>query len=469
MPCAFTTFMKRKSSQPGYRASLYEGAVWPADMANLNRSCCVTGAGLPEGISSADVRVDTLQTPYPVFSYTREDNEVFIIGGCPAVIDKYVAAMDGMPAGTSPVQPHITKFNPLTGEVVQLNLERGADTIPYIGGALMHANGFVYCICQAHLYKINAQDMTIEQSVSLPLSSFDAYNTVYNGLTTSHTGEIIGKYFTYNEQGDNLDARVLMFNPDDIEDYRVFEFEERFHPATARLTVGRSAGGQDYLYHLNRINTFRYHISGMTLAPDKDWIAHYDPYNTGEARNAEPTSPVMSDDFVCYTTNTYHAAQTAMKIFWQDADTIYHESDTLTDSEYISDRNKTHGWSWFHVSIDEINRIVICHDQGNGFISAMRFDEDGITARLWEKDIAMSARPAIASSGSKTFIYATDYVDGNNHLVRLNILTGEEDLRVRTPATRPTISTIVIGRNEVYFGSNETGKSTGLYHRFYIQ
>ena len=59
--------------------------------------------------------------------------------------------------------------------------------------------------------------------------------------------------------------------------------------------------------------------------------------------------------------------------------------------------------------------------------------------------------------------------NGRNHLVVLNLTSGKELCRVATPATRATVSTIVVSTaNEVYFGSNEPGSESGLFHRFYI-
>jgi hypothetical protein len=52
--------------------------------------------------------------------------------------------------------------------------------------------------------------------------------------------------------------------------------------------------------------------------------------------------------------------------------------------------------------------------------------------------------------------------------VVLDLMTGEEMLRVPTPATRATIATIIVSSaNEVYFGSNEPGQPIGLFHRIY--
>jgi hypothetical protein len=66
-------------------------------------------------------------------------------------------------------------------------------------------------------------------------------------------------------------------------------------------------------------------------------------------------------------------------------------------------------------------------------------------------------------------VYFSDYVDGSNHLVVLDILTGDELLRIPTPATRASIGSILPQPNgDVYMASNEPGKPTGFLVRFSV-
>ena len=76
---------EEQMTQPGYRASLYDTA-WPTDMANLSRSNSVVNAGLPRDVTIDDVAIDSVEMPYPVFAYTREEDEVFVIGGTSFVL-----------------------------------------------------------------------------------------------------------------------------------------------------------------------------------------------------------------------------------------------------------------------------------------------------------------------------------------------------------------------------------------------
>jgi hypothetical protein len=42
-------------------------------------------------------------------------------------------------------------------------------------------------------------------------------------------------------------------------------------------------------------------IEQGALTLDTDWCSRYDPYNTGQDENEEPTSPVIANDRVFYT------------------------------------------------------------------------------------------------------------------------------------------------------------------------
>ena len=180
------TSPENPSEQTGYRVSLYDTA-WPVDKANLNRSNSVVDAGLPRDVVAEDIAIESVEMPFPAFAYTRDEDEIFVVGGTSFVLDRYVSEIDGLPSlgllgGQS--APHITKYNPFTGEQIRLELDRGAGS-DYIGGALVHANGYVYVAFQSHIYKIEPESMTIERSVDMPLAPGLARRfTIYNGLTT---------------------------------------------------------------------------------------------------------------------------------------------------------------------------------------------------------------------------------------------------------------------------------------------
>ncbi len=453
--------LENDSNQPGYRASLYD-TVWPADKSNLNRSNCVVNAGLPRDVTAETVTIESVEMPYPVFAYTRDEDEVFVIGGTSFVLDRYVSEIDGMGRlgllrGQS--APHITKFNPFTGEQTRLELDRGAGS-DYVGGALIHANGYIYVVFQSHLYKIEPESMTIERSVDLPLApGFASRFTIYNGLSTSSTGELITKYWSLVGEA----STFLLIDPDSLEITHQLDYPG----ASPRLAVAQAEDGSEYLYHLNTRQAFRLQIEPGALMIDPNWVSGYDPYNTGQLENEEPTSPVVVNGRVFYTTNTIFSAPEPMRIFWQDVETTYSSVSTPLAGPELFAGSEQSGWSFWHLSIDESTGIIIGSDQGNGYLTAVRAIGDNEIERLWQVELNTSAHPVIVSD--REMVYANDFVDGRDHLVVLDLTTGEEILRVPTPATRATIASIIVSSaNEVYFGSNEPGQPIGLFHRIYV-
>ena len=454
----------QSETQPGYRASLYDTA-WPADMANLNRSNSVVNAGFPRGTLSKDVVIETVEMPYPAFAYTKDDDEIFVLGGTPLALDKFVSQMDGMPQGETKADPHLTKYIPSSGELIRLDLNLGK-TVPYIGGALVHANGYIYVVSQAHLYKIDTDSMTIAKSADLPtVPAPNEETTSYNGLATSSNGNLLTKFFALGGgEGEGAsDSIFLQIDPDTLE----VVSSVNYPGASPRLAVDQDAQGNEHLYHLNPSITYRFLIEEDSLTLDENWITRFDPYNTGNDINDEPTSPVIHNGRVHYTTNTIFSSPGAMKIFWQETNTAYTKDAPPLTGPYLFDESAKNGWSFFHLSIDEVTGIVIGNDQGNGLLVALKIDGDGNVTELWKKNLQVSVRPAIVSD--RKMVYATDFVNGNNDLVVLDLETGEELIRKSTPATRKSVSTIVVtSSNEVFFGSNEPGQPTGLFHRFYV-
>ena len=276
--------------------------------------------------------------------------------------------------------------------------------------------------------------MTIERSVDMPLAPGLARRfTIYNGLTTSSTGELITKYWSL--LGDA--STFILMDPDTLEITAQLDRPG----ASPRLTVVPAADGTEYLYHLNKRETFRMRIEPGSLTLDTDWLAPFDPYNTGLAENEEPTSPVVVDGRVHYTTNTSIAATNPMRIFWQDVEARYRPGQTSLTGPELFDGVDGAGWSFFSIAIDEFTGIIIGGDQPNGLLTAVRAVGDDQLERLWQIELTHSAQPMIVSD--REMVYINDFVDGRDHLVVLDLTTGKELLRVPTPATRASITSII--------------------------
>jgi hypothetical protein len=273
--------------------------------------------------------------------------------------------------------------------------------------------------------------MTVESSVALPAAS---PATIYNGLLTSSTGELILKSLSFA----GGESEILLIDPDTLE----ITFSTPCACASPRLSLAVDENGVEHLYHLNREQTFRYVIEPGLLTLDPNWIASFDPDGTGV--NQEPTSPVIVDGRVYYTTNTN-----------LDAELLF---------EGVED---VPGWSFSGISADEASGIFIGVDQANGLINAFQPDESGDIEILWQHEQIIGSGINIVSD--RGLVYANDYVDGSLHLVVRDLFTGEEVLRVPTPATRASLGSIVSTENgDIYMAANEPGQPTGFLLRLYI-
>jgi hypothetical protein len=430
----------------GYRASLYP-TPFPTERKNLNGSHTLLGVGLPRDVTADDLIVETIDMPYPVLLYTRDPHEIFVMGGTPFGIEWYVEQIDGLPAGTNEAAPYLARIDTRTDEITYLDLDRGA-ALPYLGGALMHANGFVYVVSQAHLYKVEAVSLAVVASVDLPAPTAA---TVYNGLATGRTGELILKSLSFASG----DTTLSLVNPDSLD----VVFSTPCDCASPRLTLAVDENGVEHLYHLNREQTFRYIVEPGQLTLDTSWISRFDPDGTGT--NQEPTSPVVLDGRVYYTTNTNLDATLPMRVFWQDVERSYSPQEPpLTGPLLFEDPSAGAGWSFAGLAADETTGILFAADQARGLANAFRPTADGGIDLLWQRELRVSASNTIVAD--RGLVYLTDFVDGSNHLVVLDLMTGEERLRLPTPSTRATIGSLLCtSADEVWLASNEPGRATG--------
>lgn len=447
------------TGQGGYREGFYD-TTFPSERVNLNGSKAVLQGGFPRDTTADDVAIDLIEMPYPVLLYTREPDEIFVFGGTPLIIEDYVSLADGLPTGRNRPSPYLAKYNTVSGEITSLELNRGRG-LPYLGGALVHANGYVYTVSQVHLYKVNPETMTIEESVALPRAGgvFSAPTTIYNGLAVSSTGELILKSLTPNGGM----QKIVLVDPDTLE----ITLELDCECASPRLTVYPTANGEEYLYHLNQEQTFRWLIGPGSLTLDEDWIVSFDPTGQGVDMNEEPTSPVIVGNTVYYTTNTTTDSSTPMRVFWQDIEATYTpDMPPLTGPLLFEGVEDIPGWSFAGLAGDDQAGVLFANDQLNGLFTGFRLTEDDEIERLWQTEIITSQT---ATSSETGMVYVADYADGVLNLVAFDVLTGEELLRIPTPAVRSSIGSILLTENgDVYLAANEPGQPTGFLIRFYI-
>lgn len=419
----------------------------------------ITEGGLPSGFDENNLTIESIQMPFPTLVFAIDEDEVYVIGGQPLGLDLYVnTILTGNPGQPDPnyisqFTPYVTRVNPTTLDTISATLSGGSG-LPYLGGLAKHPNGYLYAVAQARIFKINPDDMSIVQSVDMPLP--DA-QTIYNGVNISSNGRLITKSTALSsfEQG-----QIFMLDENTLETISELEIQA----GSPRLTFDCDTDGNEYIYHLNQDFTFRMIIKDDNIIIDETWQAAYDPY--GDGFKTEPTSPRIFGNKVVYTTNTTFSSTRAMKLFFQDTDRTYSlENDTLDGFFMFSDTN-TAGWDFNGLSVSSSTGIFIGLDQANGRIAAYSIDDNDQLQYLWEREYGISGRPFIAENTGMVYINDFNPEEGSDYLVVLDLFSGTELGRINTPGTTPSIASAAIGKNnDFYYCSNELGESLGFFHR----
>ena len=409
--------------------------------------------------NSVGINVESIQLPFPNLIYPANNDDIYVIGGQPFGLDLYV---NNILTGSRGVfdfkyyrqfSPYLAKINPLTMDYISLDIS-GGKGIPYVGGVVAHSNGFIYAIAKARLFKIDPGNMSIVQFIDLPLPNLFS---IYNGVNVASNGNLVTKSFILN---DYSYGQFFMIDPDDLEIIDQLDTEV----GSARITFDCDSEGNEYMYHINQNYTFRIQVTDNELIIDDTWLASYAPYGAGN--NTEPTSPRILNNKVVYTTNTAMNGTNAMKIFWQDSDRPYSLDTDVLPSNYMFEDTTTAGFSFFGLTTDEQNNIMVGLDQANGKIAAYSIDANDQLQYLWEKEYGISSIPKIDSNAGVVYLNDFDKTQNTDYVVGLNLFNGNELARIPTPGTVPSISNLEVGAyNDVYYCSNEYGSSLGYFHR----
>lgn len=453
----------------------YYDTVWPSEHADLWRSHAATNAGLPANFDPAALQVSTAPLNLPTWGYTRAQDQIFVLGGSPAILDSFTQAIvTGQAQQTPPLEalgnflnpgiPYVAKITPTTMATAPTNLTRGA-TINYTGGLVMHQNGYVYAVSQSVLYKINPDTMQIVASVGLPLVGnmwIQQYWTTYNGMQVLANGELVLKGFNLINNVDTS-GYFLLVNPDTLR----FDVQQDTVVSSARLMIQQNPDSSGYLYHVNALDSLRFQLSPSGLQLDDAWTRAYRAEGDG---TTQASSPMLFGPLgqVVFANNTAATPTKPISLFTQPVD---NEAEAIPGTTVPGQPAFSQGlpsFNFFMVGGDPFqNQLVIYYDPLNSLVSAHRVMSNGELEPVWERtDYKASASPAIVPD--RNLLYTDNYKDGQDWLVVLELSTGKELATVQLDAKLPTIGTIFPGmNNDVYLLSTETGTPNGLVNRIF--
>ena len=467
VPQRCTPSLASPPSQPAYA-----NTIWPTEHRDSWRTHAAAG-GLPADLNGRTLEVTTAETPpTPTWGYVGTDGRIYVIGGAPFTLDVFTKSILGAPQSELPamlaesrviadkVTPYLARIDPATMKIDTLDLS-GGTSVNYVGGVLVHSNGFLYAVARGVLFKIDPATFKIVQSTKLPLPANPAgqpnENIAFNGMQATNDGDLILKGFAAISTG-NTPGILLRVSPTDLAIKAQLESDT---VAAARLTVA-NIDGQELLYVPGKTASLRFRLEPNAFVPDDAYTQAYRQSNDG-------TSPGSSDVFmgkgVVCANNTEPQATTPMHLFGETA-----SGSPLSDVQAFTSSKA--GWSFFMVAGDPFKSgIVVVEDQLNGHLSGFIACGDGRTyEKVWENDsLKVSAGVAIAYDRGQ--LYTDDrQCDTNGNcrlfLVVLDLATGKEIVRTRIQGTKPSIGQIFIGPdNAVYYPATDTGNIHGYVNR----
>ena len=83
-------------------------------------------------------------------------------------------------------------------------------------------------------------------------------------------------------------------------------------------------------------------------------------------------------------------------------------------------------------AIDAVHRVAVGYDSSNGVVAAFRFDQHGVTAPLWTKQMLQAAHPLLFPDTGEVVLFDFDIERNMDQVVVLRIETGEELARADT-------------------------------------
>lgn len=462
-------------SGDGSRTGYYD-TTWPNDHTDLWRTHAVKGAGLASHTTSDDLEatVYTLGS-YPAWGYSREADQIYVIGGSPFLLDLFTDNIVLQTTGSrlsletlleelrnaNAAVPYLAALNPSSVDDIDfLFLEEGS-TVNYTGGVLVHENGYVYAVARSVLYKIDADGFEILKAQALPvlINDDESVNlfTAYNGLQVISNGYLLLKGVDISSSV-AAPGKLVLVDPENL-DIKV-DYDTTLL-SSARMTLAEENGVQ-YLYHINTTDLIRFEVSADSIVLDETWSG---TYRSSDSASTQGSSPLYMKgvDTVVFSDNTSpFGVGTPMAVYSQS---------TVTATPNITGFNaydtSAIGANFFMVAADPFSsNMFVVEDQNNGLVSGWKVVAENTIERVWTTGL-YSVSAGVAIAVDQQHLYVDDRRCQSDdaceiYLVVLDLLTGEHIAEIKVGGSLPSIGQMFIAGDAVYYIASEAGSSEGF-------
>lgn len=456
---------------------------WPVPTSDGWRSSSVPSGGLPANVERRNLRSQSIELgPVPFLSLIADDS-LFVLGGSPFLLPLFTAAQaNALPdlpdlPNLTPAElltillesgqvrtatPYVARINLRTMQVKTLDLPMG-EALNYPGGIVAHQNGYLYAVATAKLHEIDPKTMSITASIDLPsLSSGSGLpidTTVYNTLQVSpRNGDLLLKTGAFGS-GNGILVRV------DIDSFKVVA-QTNTLLGTARSTAVLQ-DGVEYVYLPGQTETLRFLANDTSFEPDaSEWSK---PYRI-DGDGSTPGVGMMyfgTANAVIFPNNNTVRIGVEQPLLLGLQSTI--DNNVLPRSVNATGTSAPGGSFTMLAGNPALCGIVVAQDAVNGRLAGWRVCEQGTYELLWATD---NFRPSIGAAVviNSNRLYVDHRVCRNEeeqkdcklYMVMLDLETGKEIAWVRVAGTEPSLSHIVIGRDEVYYIASEARSGNGF-------
>lgn len=378
---------------------------WPAEDGGPLRQQVphgVAGLGLQKGDELEVVSRFAIASTMTVL---REPGEVYLLGH---------GAGEGAVSWVEQLHPHTLEPLRRTPDLP------GGPVWP--GGLAAHANGSLYAVFGRHAHRLSS-DLEVLASVELPR------DRPYNSFVVLPDGCLAMKDFGGARPGkpdgdDLVDTELLVLEPEEL---RIVGRCTLPEASIARL----SADGDD-VYVVGDTSLMRVRWNGSTLEFD---AAFRPVYRTLEGQTYG-WDAVLADGAAWFLDNgagsdRYTGSFRGVGISEAPLHLVrVGLADGSVQLTEICGLPK--GIIANPPAIDTVHCVAVGYDSSNGVVSAFRFDEHGVTAPLWTKQMLQAAHPLLFPDTGEVVLFDYDVERNMDQVVLLRIETGEELARADT-------------------------------------
>lgn len=380
----------------------YWNSPWPAEDNGPARLQSTPGFDVPHG---SQLKLKSRRTQISTMVVLGDPGEVFLL------THDALRAKIGLPTYSQ-----VQRINPVTLEPIASSVRLPGGPM-WPGGMAVHANGKLIVVYGRYAHALTRQCELLE-SVKLPEAE------AYNSFVVLDNGYVVCKNLSRTRK-----ARLSVLDPHTLKP--VCEPILAPEPSIARLSA---QGNTLYLAGLQRIYRFTWSDQAQTLSLDMDWQPDY----IQGSGNTNGWDIVLTEDTAWLMDNGHHSYLYKMI----GAGVSSHANCIIgiaLDNPKAVTRLQVSGLKAGSITNPPLfctkNRILLAYDSANAYLQAYRVDpsqEGSKPSPIWSKQKFGCASHMVLMQSSNT-VWINDYRRLGEEVVALDLLTGEEKARIRTP------------------------------------